>query len=167
MEEWAVIDRFPRYMVSNRGNFVNAETGRTMALSPNQFGDLTVGLMLDGRQYRRSAKVLVARAFVLGEDEVFNTPMLLDGDKTNIDADNIVWRPRWLAWEYSRQFHDQPIWYQHGPIVDRAGNTYKTIIECALINGELCRQIAQSIRDGTRVFPGGEVFAFVKRSKHI
>ncbi len=161
-ENWEIVPNFPQYEVSDRARFRNRETGRIMILTPNQFGDLTVGFTLEGKQYRRSAKVVVARAFCLGEDEKFNTAMLLDGDKNNILPYNIVWRPRWLAWEYHRQFTNQPIWYFHGPIVDRAGNEYGSIFEAAIMIGSLCSHIRQSIHNGTKVFPGGEIFRFKK-----
>lgn len=168
-EEWVVIPNFPRYEVSSESRFRNVDTGKILQVTPNQFGDLTIGFMRDGRQYRRSAKVIVARAFVLGEDYKFNTPILLDGNKNNIHHSNIVWRPRWLAWEYVRQFDNdrQPIWYFHGPLEDRAGNRYDTVFQCSTEIGSLCKDIVRSIREGTPVFPGGEIFHYVKKPKHI
>ena len=152
------ISGFPGYYVTVYGRVFNTETGREMTLSPTMQGELTVGLMRNGRQYRRSVKVLVAKAFIDGESEIFDTPILLDGDKGNLHVDNIRWRPRWFAWEYIRQFtEEQPDWFLQGPIYDTVyGVTYETIFDAAMINGSLCKQIHESLIDGSRVFPNGE-----------
>lgn len=162
-EIWVVVPSFGRYAVSSFGRVRNTDSGRMMILSPTQFGELTVGMTKGRREYRRSVKVLVARAFVEGENEVDNTPILLDGDRTNLHHSNILWRPRWLAWKYTRQFENPPIWYQHGPIEDRFGNRYATIIQAATTLGSLASDVMYSIRTGRKVFPGGETFTFVKR----
>lgn len=161
-EEFLTIPEFPRYSVSNLGRVMNNRTRRIMAESPNQFGDLSVGLT-DGRgQYRRSVRLLVARAFVPGENSKFNTSMLLDGNKLNLRSDNIVWRPRWLAWEYNRQFHTRYEWYDNGPIQDDYGNRYETIFEAAMDTGQLCVDIYGSLMDpDRRVFPSGARYRYV------
>lgn len=161
-EEFAIIPEFPRYYVSNYGRIINRRTGRVMAQAQNQFGDLHVGLTDGNGQYRRSVRLLVARAFVEGEDSKFNTPMILDGDKLNLRADNIVWRPRWLAWEYARQFHTQYEWYYYGPIRDDSRIEYRTIFEAAIETGQLCVDIYRSLSDSDRrVFPSGARYTYV------
>lgn len=161
MRKWMRVQDFPKYEVSFEGVIRNISTGRRMAQNPNQFGDLTVGLSRNGKQYTRSVKVIVAKAFVPGQDMKFNTAMLLDGNKNNVHSANIVWRPRWLAWEYTHQFENPRTYYDNGPIVDRAGNEYPTILDCSMQIGSLCKDIMRSIREGTMVFPGGEVFSLV------
>jgi hypothetical protein len=152
------IEDFPDYYVGEEGIIINSITGRGMVLSPTENGDLTVGLMRDGVQYRRSVKGIVARAFVDGETELFDTPILLDGVKSNLNADNIVWRPRWFAWKYSNQLSDPyPDWYYDGPIV--CGNMkYDTILEASTFHGLLCADIYRSIQNDERVFPTGQIF---------
>src|SRR5262245_25084412 len=90
------IEEFPRYEITNLGRVFNRDTGREMVLSHNQYGIITVSMMKDvptrigefvsnGHiQRTRSVKSLVAKAFVPGETDKFNTPILLDGDKTNL-----------------------------------------------------------------------------------
>ena len=156
------IEDFPNYEITNYGRIFNVRTGREMALSPTLNGDLTVGLMKDGHQHRFSVKGLVARTFVEGESELFNTPVLLDCDKTNLRADNIVWRPRWFAWHYTRQFANMENWYFYGPIVDRATlREYRNYIEAATTHGLLCRNIMESIYNGRLTFPTHQKFAYV------
>lgn len=155
------IDYFPNYEVTNEGRFFNIKTGREMVLSPVQSGELTVGLVRDGHQYRFSAKCIVARTFVEGESELFNTPILLDGDKNNLRADNMMWRPRWFAWRYTRQFVDPPGWYFYGPIVDTATlREYHNYVEVAVTHGLLCQTILESIHNGRLVYPTHQKFAY-------
>lgn len=157
------IDDFPGYHVTNHGRFFNSRTGRLMKLSPTNNGDLTVGLMRNKHQFRFSAKGIVARAFVEGENEIFNCPMLLDCDKENLHVDNIVWRPRWFAWCYTHQFNDIENWYFYGPIVDKATRTeYVNYIEAAVIHGLLCKDIMYSVYSEDKlVFPTRQKFAYV------
>jgi hypothetical protein len=50
---------------------------------------------------------MVAEAFCEGQSEHWNTPIHLDGDRENCRADNLMWRPRWFAVQYHRQFHHE------------------------------------------------------------
>lgn len=156
------IREFPVYSITNRGRVFNNHTGREMVLSPTLQGDLTVGLMKYNIQYRRSVKLLVAKAFVPGETAIFNTPILLDGDKENLQATNIAWRPRWFAYEYLSQFRNQPFWYGDGPIFDTVHQLhYRNIFEAAISNGILCKHIQAAIPSDTYVFPTGQKFIYI------
>lgn len=168
-EVWAVIPNFPDYSVSSFGRVMNNDSGRIKILSLNARGDLIIGMRSPGasgqmKGYCRSVKVLVARAFVEGENEIDNTPILLDGDKYNLHWSNMVWRPRWFAIEYSKQWANPQVWWNRGPIVDRAGNQYETIIIASMSIGSTAKSIWYSIFEVDhykRVFPGGETFRFV------
>jgi hypothetical protein len=155
---------FPNYEITNFGRVFNVRTGREMTHSPTAHEIPTVGLMYEGVQYRRSVKVLVARAFVAGETDLFNTPIQLDGDRANVHESNIAWRPRWFAWVYSRQFISVPGWAWYGPVLDTTRNIeYRNIFVAATTNGNLCSDVYHSINTGTRVFPTGEVYVFTRR----
>lgn len=154
---------FENYEVTNHGRVFNIKTGREMVLSPTMNGDLTVGLVRDGHQYRYAVKGLVAREFVSGETVMFNTPILLDGNKRNLHAENIMWRPRWFAWMYTRQFSGQHAWYLFGPILDTTTNLmYENYLEAAMTHGLLCTDIKESIYNGTKVFPTEQKFKYAK-----
>lgn len=155
-----VISEFPNYCITVDGRVFNLKTGREMVLHPTLQGEYSVGMMKDRVQYRRSVKVLVAEAFVEGQTEDFNTPILLDNNKENLHATNICWRPRWFAWRYSYQFSRYfPDWYYHGPILDIVNNAeYLNIIEAATTNGILCEDIQISIDNRREVFPTGQVY---------
>jgi len=155
------IEGFPNYGVTHRGEVFNLDTGRNMVLSPTMNGDLTVGLVRDRHQYRYSVKGLVARAFVPGEDEIFNTPILLDNDKTNLRIENIVWRPRWFAWQYTRQFAEPRSWHVFGPLMDvETLSEYDNYIDAATRHGLLCEDIRESIYNQKRTFPTQQLFAY-------
>ena len=160
-ESFRRIPDFPDYMIGSMGNVYNSEFNRWMTLSPTEGGDLTVGLMRDGTQYRRSVKVLVARAFVPGEDHVFDTPIQLDNDKENLRADNIRWRPRWFAWRYFRQFADPPPISFTGPVLDTTtGIEYEDVLHAAMGTGTLVADIRQSLLHRKPVFPTKSVFEY-------
>jgi hypothetical protein len=121
MEVWRQIYEFPGYSVSNMGRVRNDETGRIMALSRNQYGIVNVGLVLGRKQYKRSVALLVADAFLpTWESEVFTSPIHLNGDRSDCRAENLMWRPRWFAAKYHRQFKTGRIavrrpWWRRSP----------------------------------------------------
>jgi hypothetical protein len=156
------IPGFENYDITNYGRVINTDTGKVMTLSPTQAGDLTVGLVRDGYQYRRSVKVLVAESFVKGKTVLFNTPIQVDGNKHNLHYMNIEWRPRWFAWEYSRQHHNFQDWYRYGPVLDITTIIeYEDIWEAAIATTSLCKDIYDSIQRGFEVFPSGGKYVYI------
>jgi len=156
------IEGYPNYSITNYGRVINHRTGRDMILTPNTQGELSVGLVRDGHQTRYSVKCMVARAFVPGESEQFDTPIILDCDVYNMRADNIVWRPRWFAWRYKHQFGIDPPWYTAFPVIDAVSQVeYNSVVEAAIMNGLLCADILTSIYNETVVFPTGQLFMHV------
>lgn len=169
-EEWREVDGFPLYEVSNLGRIANVTDDVLLRPSYTKQGALKVGLysMDDHKQYTRSVKVLVAEAFVEGCTLVFNTPVLLDGDQDNCVAHNLVWRPRWFAWHYARQFRNIFEFYRLGPIVelDIDGiilGAYHDTVEVGVTNGLLFEHIWQGIHNRTGVFPTRQRFAFADK----
>lgn len=103
--EWREILEFPNYSVSDTGLVRNEDTGNYMTLHVNQRGIVNVSFNRRGEQHKRSVSVLVATAFVkTARSLTFDTPINLDGDRSNNNASNLLWRPRWYATEYFRQF---------------------------------------------------------------
>lgn len=103
---WMVseIPEFPGYFVNTRGHVLN-DKEVVLTISPNQRGIATVGLMLDGVQYRRSVAVLVATAFVDCPYEFLDkdpTPIHLDGNRLNCSAGNLMWRSLAVAMAYHK-----------------------------------------------------------------
>jgi hypothetical protein len=71
----------------------------------NKEGITYVGLIADGVQQKRTIAHLVAKAFLdPPPNSGFDSVIHLDGDRFNFSADNLMWRPRWFAMRFHRQF---------------------------------------------------------------
>lgn len=166
-EIFVTIPEFPNYEISNYGRVFNMERNREMILSRNQGGMLSVGLVdHEGIQRRRSVRTLVAQMFVPGEDDRFDTPIQLNGVQEDLRASNIVWRPRWFAWDYTHQFVDPPEYSNEGPILDVThGIEYPTVFDAAIANGLLVKQLHITTLNGGRVYPTGDEFIYLKLAR--
>ena len=165
VEEWEPIEGFSRYLVSNRGEIQNYDTGRIMRTSINAQGIHKIGLISDqGGQGTRSVKTLVARAFVDGESELMNTVIQKDGDQSNLYSDNLAWRPRWFAVQYVKQFDKIGPWLLNREVMDEeTGTYYPDMVEAAIDNGLLFDHILESMFDVQRgCYPTGKTFAYTE-----
>ncbi len=159
-ERWSTIEEYPTYKVSNYGDVFNQTTGKRMKESVTRTGLVKVGLVSSGVQYTRGVAVLVAEAFVFGRSDIFDTPIHLDGDQSNNREDNLEWRPRWFAWKYARQFSETSN-HNRGPVLDlSSGFWYTTLLEAAMTNGLLIKDILRSITFQQEVFPTKQIFSF-------
>lgn len=105
MDEWSLIQEFPRYSVNDAGEIQNNETERLIKAQVMPNGHLKVGLMRDGTQWTRMVSRLVLEAFVPNRDPYRSTTAIhLDGDLTECAAYNLAWRPLWFAKTHTRQF---------------------------------------------------------------
>lgn len=162
MEEWKPIHDFPGYSVSNHGNVRSDRSGRLLVITQNQYGLAVVGLMRDGKQHQRSVPLLVAHAFLFRPFGPFDTPINVDGDRHNNHVDNLMWRPRWFAVLYNRQFR---IPY-HNPIDSEiydidSGAVYENSFDAAIRNGLLERDVVLSILNHTITWPTHQRFQMV------
>lgn len=162
-EKWAPIEGFPNYSVSDSGRIINDDTGRILKESKTKTGLVKIGLVRDGVQYMRGVAHLVAQAFIKEKNALFDTPMHLDNNSANNRVDNLVWRPRWFAWKYSRQFADQSSYHTQGPVLDvKAGIWYIDMLEAATAHGLLVEDVRRSIIFRKPVFPTRQIFSFEK-----
>lgn len=160
--DWITIPDFPDYLISSQGDVLNKKSGRTLRQSHTMRGEVKVGLVRSGKQFTRSVKVLVAENFVPGCDETFDTPIHLDGVADHNWADNIVWRPRWFAWEYHHQFSNVTENDRIGPIRDvETGDMYYDIYQAAIMNGLLFKDVRRSLAKHESVFPTFQTFEMV------
>jgi hypothetical protein len=158
-ERWRRIKEFPGYSVSDRGQVRADKTGRILALNENQFGVVAVGMMRDGKQYHRSVPLLVAKAFVKGRSDIFDTPINLDGNRWNNNHTNLVWRPRWFAFKYNRQIREPYVHPILLPLQDvKTGEITVTSFKTAKRYGLLESDIVLSIANRTPVFPTWQEF---------
>ena len=165
-QEWASLEKqgFPGYEISNDGLIRNERTLRLLKMSANQEGIVRCGLMKrdQGTQATVSVLRLVATMFVPGRSATFGTPMQLDGNRANVRADNIVWRPRWFAVAYMRQFAESSEPEYNAKIYDvESDERFANSREAAMKNGLLESVITKSVVNGSPCFPTWQIFARV------
>lgn len=161
-ERWAIIEGFENYSVSNFGRVRSNWSERILVTYANQSGLVQVGLMLGGKQYHRSVPLLVARAFIPQPSGPFDTPINLDGDRHNNHVDNLMWRPRWFAIKYNKQFKEPYENHIPEPIEDtKTGEVTENSLECAKRYGLLENEIVLAIINNTYVWPTYQRFRVV------
>lgn len=132
-EKWHELDEFPDYAVSNFGEIHNIKTGMPRKTSINQQGIVKISLYVGRELITRSVAVLVAEAFCEGQTEFFNTPIHLDGDRENCRSDNLMWRPRWFAVQYHRQFQSPEFHASDVHIIDLdSGKEYYSVKDACM-----------------------------------
>lgn len=108
MTNFAVIQDFLDYEIHDDGRIYSYLTKKFLPHRINHQGVRNVNLRRNGVDYCRSVAVLVATAFVFPPDERCNTVIHLDGNRGNLHASNLSWRPRPFAIDYHKQFLRQP-----------------------------------------------------------
>ncbi len=162
MENWHAIPSFSGYSVSDNGRVRSDHTGRIITLVLNNRGIVMVGLYKNGLQYKRSVSVLVIETFMEKPTlDAFDTPINLDGDRTNNCIDNLTWRPRWFAIKYFQQFRRPPEGFAKPIIETKTGEYFKTSWEAATKYGLLDREILLAVLNRTYVWPTFQIFRVV------
>jgi hypothetical protein len=163
MQEWREIVGFSGYSVSDAGRIQNDDTGRIMRTYRNTRGIETVGLMYRGVQHKRSVAVLVADAFIRTARSIhFDTPINLDGDRSNNRVTNLAWRPMWFARKYHTQFKTGPQGFACPVKNLDTEEVYQTTWDAAVLLGLLERELVMSILSRTYVFPLYQVFGLLE-----
>lgn len=156
---WTQIEEFPGYSVSQEGRVRNDEFDRILTPSRTGGGHVMIGMVRNGVQYKRALARLVLTHHVLVPEPEFNTPIHLDSDLANCHVDNLMWRPRWFAHAFSRQFNDTYRTYPRVRIKDdaRVLDVWETVMKYGL----LLSHIVRSAEDGIAVFPTMHRFEWV------
>lgn len=98
MEEWAIIDIAPNFLISNEGRVRNQITGKIIKAHLNSQGYPRVNLWDEGRYFQKEVHILVAMAFIQIQEEDLDDDDLqvipLDGNKTNVHFTNLKWGTR-------------------------------------------------------------------------
>ena len=163
VDEWVPVEDFPGYSVNPLGQVMKNSTGRVLHTRINQYGVPYVGLMREWKQCIRSLPRLVASAFVPQPNEIFDTPINLDGDRSNCHVDNLAWRPRWYAVQYNNQFRDRYSNPIHTPVRDvNSGETFPNSFAAACNYGVLEREVVLSILNNTLAWPTYQQFELVE-----
>lgn len=159
MDDWVPVQGFLGYSVNPLGQVRKDSTGRVLYTRLNQYGVPYVGLMRDWRQCIRSLPRLVATAFLPTPNEIFDTPINLDGDRTNCHVDNLMWRPRWYAIYYVNQFRDR--YFNPIEVPVRAVETreiFSNSFDAACRYGLLEREVVLSVLNQTPTWPTYQTF---------
>jgi hypothetical protein len=160
--DWVPVEGFPGYSINPLGQVSKDSTGRLLVSRYNQYGVPYVGLMREWQQCSRSLPRLVARAFLPRPSDIFDTPIQIDGDRSNCRMDNLMWRPRWYAVQYNRQFddrYDHPINSPVRAINERERFPNSLVAACRY--GLLEREVVLSIRNRTLAWPTYQSFELV------
>jgi len=161
MVEWrnlAVLG-FSKYSVSDEGVVRRDETGRTLTpvrtqrriLRVNLYHDLTGDPMtvLIGR-------VVCEMFSTYRPSPDFNTVIYLDGNRSNVRAANVMWRPRWFAVSYMRQTAN-PLWHQRphfrNVFLEETGEEFSSTVEASMRHGLLELDVVASILTKDSVYP--------------
>jgi hypothetical protein len=118
----------------------------------------------DGERYTRGVAKMVAEAFVKPPTPLCTQVVMLDGNLDNLVAENLIWRPVWFAWKYTRQLKvPQPSRYENLMVKEiYSGNLYHSIIDAGMTEGLLFDDIWRSTYSGARIYPHGMTFEVVK-----
>lgn len=165
MADLVPIEEFPDYLVSRDGQVLTGWKKRPIRPSLTRNGAVKITLYADGVPYTRSLALLVAKAHLYNDHDpdIFNTPIHLDNDLRNNHVDNLMWRPRWFAGKYQRQYWN--VEYRTSRItvidVDRE-EVYDNIMQVCQRFGLLFVDVIKSCNTGETVFPTWKTFRFVQ-----
>lgn len=156
MAVWERLSEFPDYSVSTEGNIRNDATGRILKHGYNKKDVAYVGLYKDGAQLTRGVAKLVAQTFVPmpkgSEEWDLPTPIHRNGDSKDCSAANLMWRPRWFAYEYAMQMKNGV--RNVAPIRDvNTGEVFSDVMDIITTYGVLFRDIMASVHEGYPVMP--------------
>lgn len=167
IEDWQNIPEFPNYDISSLGRVYNRKHDSMMSVSYTNHGHAKITLTCEwsGERFTRSVALLVAEAFVEAPNLLCDQITLLDGDLTNLCAENIVWRPQWFAWKYTRQLKaEQPLHYRNLVVYNIVfEEEYESILVAGMTEGLLFDDIWRSTYTGAALFPTGSVFEILER----
>lgn len=128
--EWRNIRGSRYYEVSSKGHVRNKRTKRILASTLNGHGVPKVILAEDGDNRSVSVARLVGDEFVEDYKEGY-VIFYMDNDKSNVDASNLRWKPRWFAQEWAYQLkRDVPM--RAWPIrMNLTGEVFENTLACA------------------------------------
>jgi len=165
MEEWIPLQDYPGYSASNMGKIRNDARSRILATVPTASRYMYVSLMQNGKQVTRGVAKLIAQTFVPNpRPDQFDTPIHLDGDTSNSQACNLLWRPRWFAIKFTVQFYSEIV-YRPKPILNiTTGEIFEDIWDVVKRDGVLYQEVVLAISNKTFVFPTMDVFEWFYES---
>ena len=129
MEIWKPLKNFPSYNGSSEGRIMNIRTRRIMKTFANDRGYIQVCLRKNNRQYTVRVARVIAETF-LGEHPGMDVSYK-NGDRSDINIDNLEWRSRKDIARESIDSGRRPMLKRTAVRVIETGNEYETVTECA------------------------------------
>lgn len=159
-QRWVEIPEFPDYEVSDWGLIFNLRRRTVMSPTRNNHGHMRISLVNDRGRFTRSVARLVAEAFVEPPEPLCDHIVILDGNLTNIAAENLVWRPAGFAWEYARQLKvDQPMHYKNLEVTNvNTGAAYPSIVHAGMAEGLRFADVWRSTYSHALIYPNHHRF---------
>ena len=157
---WRGIPAFPHYEVSNLGEVRNVKTERILHSSLTPQGHIKVKLRNESGAHTRQINQLVGQLFLPPPPrEDFISVIHLDGKKTNCQAINLLWRPRFFAIRYHMQF-ETAMWKRiRVPVVEvKEQKRYESAQEAAMANGLILVELLSAAYNKTFVWPTYQQF---------
>jgi hypothetical protein len=159
--ERRIIEDFPDYEVSNFGGVIyNIHTKHPVSPSKTPTGAWKINLMNDHVVYTRSVAKIVCLTFH-GVPEKGMVVIHKDENYDNLDADNLMWRPRWYAQERAIQrarvypLRDIPI------RVNATGEVYPNSRACADALYAIERYIVLAAGQGENGYYMGSTYTYI------
>lgn len=172
-DEWQVIDLpgIKLYFINEKGEVYRPDTSRYLTVNTNQGGVRYVSLeRIDGTRSNHTVANLVAQAYLEEPDPIRcgDTPTLIfkDGNKDNFHKDNLAWRTRSYAVQYTKYMRNvYAERAQRIPIrtIESGGTVryFSSIIDCAIHYGVRSFEIVNSLENGDEVyFAPGVIFEY-------
>ena len=91
MEQWKVIDEYPKYSVSTFGRVKNNATGKLLAQSISNWGYCRVAIYADNKRKQLSVHRAVATAFIPNGNPERIQVNHIDCNKQNNNVQNLEW----------------------------------------------------------------------------
>ncbi len=167
MSDSVVFEEFPGYNVSTNGEVWNSHSWRVLRPHMNNSGVVCVSLLdRDGVQRQRSLAKMVATAFLPKPeyiDQDFDTPINLDYNRWNCAVENLMWRPRWFAYQYHQQRDFASRYYNTTLIRDlETYEEYQGTAAICMKFGLLEQHLRRAIIMELKVFPTMQEFEWVE-----
>lgn len=162
MEDWVNLEIYNGYSISDQGRVRRDIDERILAIGITRQKRPYVKISHQGLQITRGLALLVCETFVPLLNPRFETPtpIHLDGDTTNCRANNLLWRPRWFALEYTAQFGCDL--KNRRPVRNiTTGVEYKNIWEVVVEQGVLFNEVILAIYNKTPIFPTWHCYEWV------
>jgi NUMOD4 motif len=163
LERWLQLEDFEGYAVSDLGRVCNLRRDAILNPTTNNRGIAKVNLIDNDRRITtRSVASLVAQAFLEKPSPIFDTPIQLDGDRTNCHVRNLMWRPRWFAVKYHQQFYVERFRFGRRDFIDvDTEEVYEDYIRPCTTFGLIHTGIILSYLNHERVFPTRQRFELI------